>query len=92
MPRIPINDDSLIALRIRPEDKATMMQAVALEQTDMTEFILRTALKQAQTIIENHERLKLTRRDSRLVMELLENSPVPNAKLRKEARALPTRS
>jgi len=55
-------------------------------------FILRTALREAQLVIEQHERVKLTERDSRLVLELLENPPAPNAKLRKAARALPERS
>ena len=47
----------------------------------MTAFILRTALREAQLIIDEHERVKLTERDSRLAMELLENPPAPNAKL-----------
>jgi uncharacterized protein (DUF1778 family) len=58
----------------------------------MTTFILRTALREAQAVIEEHERVKLTERDSRLVMELLESPPAPSAKLRKAARALPERS
>jgi uncharacterized protein (DUF1778 family) len=39
--------------------------------------------------LEEHERVKLTQRDSRSIMELLENPPAPDAKLRKAARALP---
>jgi uncharacterized protein (DUF1778 family) len=92
MPRTAVDDNNRMALRIRSADKAVIMRAVALEQTDMTTFILRTALKEAQSVIEEHERVKLTQRDSRLVMELLENPPQPNAKLRKAARAMPERS
>jgi len=91
MPRAAV-DNNRVALRIRPADKAVIMRAVALTQTDMTTFILRTALREAQLVIEEHERVKLTGRDSRLVMELLENPPLPNAKLRKAARAMPERS
>ena len=91
MPRAVVNDNNRVALRVRPADKAVIMRAVALAQTDMTTFILRTALREAQSVIEEHERVKLTQRDSRLVMELLENPPPPNAKLRKAARALPER-
>lgn len=91
MPRAAV-DGSRLALRVRPADKTLIMRAVALEQTDMTTFILRTALREAQSVIEEHERLKLTARDSRLVMELLENPPAANAKLRKAARAMPKRS
>ena len=92
MPRSAVDDNKRVALRVRPADKAVIMRAVALAQTDMTTFILRTVLREAQSVIEEHERVKLTQRDSRLVMELLENPPAPNAKLRKAARALPARS
>jgi uncharacterized protein (DUF1778 family) len=92
MPRAAVEQNSRVALRVRPADKAVIMRAVALAQTDMTSFILRTVLREAQLVIEEHERVKLTPRDSRLVMDLLENPPAPNAKLRKAARALPERS
>lgn len=58
----------------------------------MTEFILRTALREAQAVIEEHEQVKLSRRDSLRVLEVLENPPSPNAKLRKAARAMPKQS
>ena len=92
MPRPAVDDNNRVALRVRPADKAIIMRAVALSQTDMTTFILNTALKEAKLVIAEHERVKLTERDSRLVMELLENPPAPNAKLRKAARALPEKS
>ena len=92
MPRAAVDDNNRVALRVRPADKAVIMRAAALAQTDMTTFILRTALREAQLVIEEHERVKLTQRDSLRVMELLENPPAPNAKLRKAARAVPQRS
>jgi uncharacterized protein (DUF1778 family) len=58
----------------------------------MTNFILRTALREAHLVIREHERIKLTRRDSRRVLALLQNPSAPNAKLRKAARAMPDRS
>jgi uncharacterized protein (DUF1778 family) len=91
MPRPAAHDNNRLALRVRPADKATIMRAVALARTDMTTFILSTALREARSVIEEHERVKLTGRDSRRVMELLEKPPAPNAKLRKAARALPVR-
>ena len=42
MPRAAVNENSRLALRIRAADKALIMRAVALAQTDMTGFILRT--------------------------------------------------
>ncbi len=92
MPRAAVDNNNRVALRVRPADKALLMRAVALAQTDMTTFILHSAMREAQAVIQEHERVKLTERDSRLVLELLENPPAPNAKLRKAARALPERS
>ena len=92
MPRPVVKDNNRVALRIRAADKAVIMRAVAVAQTDMTDFILRAALREARSVIEEHERVRLTERDSRLVMELLENPPAPTAKLRKAARAMPERS
>jgi uncharacterized protein (DUF1778 family) len=80
-----------VSLRVGAAEKATIMRAAAFAQTDMTTFIVRTVLQEALSVIEEHERVKLTERDSRLVMKLIENPPSPNAKLRKAARALPKR-
>jgi uncharacterized protein (DUF1778 family) len=90
--RVSFAAESTVALRVRAAAKAIIMRAVAVEQTDLTTFILRTALREAQSVIEEHEHVKLTERDSGVVMELLENPPPPIAKLRKAARALPERS
>jgi uncharacterized protein (DUF1778 family) len=92
MPRPVVKDNNRVSLRIRAVDKAVIMRAVAMAQTDMTDFILRAALREAQSVIEEYERVKLTGRDSLLVLSLLESPPAPNAKLRKAARAMPERS
>ena len=92
MPRPAVNENCRVALRVRPADKALIQRAVTLAGTDMTEFILRTALREAQAVIDEYEHVKLSSRDSQRVLELLENPPAPNAKLRRAARALPERS
>jgi uncharacterized protein (DUF1778 family) len=92
MPRPAVDHNQRLALRLKPDDKALILRAVTLAKTDMTTFILRTALREARAVIDEHERLSLSTRDSRLVMELLENPPPANAKLRKAARAMRGRS
>ena len=89
MPRVAIQDNNRMSLRIRPTDKATIMRASAMAQTDMTEFIVRTAVEAAQAVIDASERIKLSERDSLRVLDLLENPPAPNEKLLAAARALP---
>ena len=92
IPRSAVDDAQRVMLRIRAADKAVIKRAVAIEQTDMTTFMLRTALREAQSVIAEHERGKLTQRDSLLVLKLLDNPPAPNAKLRKAARAIPKKA
>ena len=69
-------------LRLRPEQKATLVRAAALRHTDLTDFVLQPALREAKAVIEESERIVLSERDSLLVLNLLENPPAPNAKLR----------
>ena len=88
MPRALIEDNSRISLRIRTQDKALLMRAVALENTDITDFVIRNAMQAARRVIEQAERLTLSERDSLRVMALLENPPQPNAKLLSAGEAL----
>ena len=38
MPRAIVEDIGRLALRVRPDDKSTLMRAVVLEHTDMSDF------------------------------------------------------
>ncbi len=91
MPRPPVEDNSRMSLRVRPEQKATLLRAVALKHMDLTEFVLQHAMLAAKEVIAEDERVQLSERDSLRVLELLENPPAPNAKLIAAARALPKR-
>lgn len=88
MPRVPVKNNARVALRIRSEDKARILRAVALERTDLTSFILENALKAADRVIEKSERLALSERDSVRVLELLDHVPAPNRRLMRAARSL----
>lgn len=89
MPRAAIDDNKRMNLRLRPEQKATLMRAAALRHTDLTDFVLQPALREAKAVIEESERIVLSERDSLSVLNLLENPPAPNAKLRAAIAALP---
>ncbi len=92
MPRVMVEDNSRLSLRIRAQDKAVLMRAVALENTDLTDFVIRTALQVAKTVIEQAERVPLSERDSLRVLAALEQPPAPNARLLAAAEALPNPS
>jgi len=91
MPQILDENNRRVSLRIPPEDKALLVRAVAMQRTTLTDFMIRHAVEAARTLIDQAEKVKLSERDSRRVLELLENPPAPNAKLLKAARALPER-
>jgi uncharacterized protein (DUF1778 family) len=92
MPRIAVEDNSRMSLRIRAEEKALLMRAVALKHTDLTDFVLHHALRAAKAVIEQADHMQLSERDSLRVLDMLENPPTPNARLLAAARALPKRS
>ncbi len=90
MPRTVVDNTNRMNLRVRPEQKAVLVRAAALRNTDLTDFVLQPALREAAAVIEAADRLKLSERDSLRVLALLENPPAPNAKLRAAAAAMPT--
>jgi uncharacterized protein (DUF1778 family) len=91
MPRVAVDDNKRMNLRVLPEQKATLVRAAALRNTDLTDFVLQPALREAKAVIEEAERIVLSERDSLAVLNMLENPPAPNAKLRKAIAALPKR-
>jgi len=88
MPRVAVEENSRMSLRIRGKEKALLMRAVALEDMDLTGFVVSCAVRAAQDVIRNHEQVQLSERDSLRVLDLLENPPQPNAKLVSAAKAL----
>jgi len=90
MPRVALEDNSRFAMRIAPAEKARLMRAAALEQTDLKNFMLRNALRAADAVIEHAERVVLSERDTRLWLDLLDNPPEPNARLIAAAKTLPS--
>jgi len=86
MPR-RATEGNRVELRIKPEEKAMLARAAALEHVDLTGFILRKMLPEARAVIERAERVALSERDSLKVLDALENPPKPNSRLKRAARA-----
>jgi uncharacterized protein (DUF1778 family) len=91
MPRVAVEDNNRMSLRIRAAEKALLLRAVALKQTDLTEFVVTQAVAAAKGVIAEAEHVQLSERDSLRVLDLLENPPEPNARLMSAARAMPAR-
>ena len=91
MPRLAVEDNSRMSLRIPAEEKALLVRAAALRRTDLTDFVRQHSLNAARAVIQEAERVVLSPRDSLRVLALLEHPPKPRAKLLAAARALPKR-
>lgn len=76
-------------LRISPEIKAKLVRAAALRNTDLTNFVTQSALREAETVIEEAAAVLVSERDYARVLALLENPPRPNARLQAAIAGLP---
>ena len=92
MPQLPVESNHRMSLRIASEEKSLLMRAAALQQTNLTEFVIRTVVAEAREVIERNERVELSARDSLHVLRLLEEPPAPNEKLMAAAFALSKKS
>jgi uncharacterized protein (DUF1778 family) len=75
-----------IELRTTKEEKRLLAAAAAYERLDVTSFIMRNVLPTARNVVDRAERIVLSARDSRRVLELLENPPNPTPALMAAAR------
>ena len=91
MPRIAVEHNNRMALRIPAEEKAILLRAAAIKRTGLTDFVRQHSLDAARAVIREQEQVKLSARDSLRVLELLEHPPKPNRKLLAAAKALAKR-
>jgi uncharacterized protein (DUF1778 family) len=75
-----------IELRATQAEKRLIAEAAAHEQLDVTRFIMRNVLPAAREVVKRSERIVLSERDSKRVLELLERPPKPTAALIAAAR------
>lgn len=89
MPQIAIESNERLSLRVSTDAKKLIVCAAAIQQTNLTDFVVSNILPVAQKIVDAAERVYLTERDTKMIMEILDNPPAPNEKLLAAAFALP---
>ena len=89
MPRVAVDNNKRLNLRVTQVAKAKLVRAAALRHTDLTDFVTQTALREAEAVIAAAEVVTLSERDSLLVLNLLEYPSSPNAKLKAAIAAMP---
>jgi uncharacterized protein (DUF1778 family) len=78
--------DDRIELRTTKEEKRLLAAAAAHERLDVTSFIMRSVMPLARDVVDRAERIVLSERDTKRVLELLENPPKPTKALLAAAR------
>ncbi|MCZ8178098.1 MAG: DUF1778 domain-containing protein [Rhizobium sp.] len=89
MPRAVVEDNERMSLRVAASAKSKLLRAAMLSNTDLTNFVTQSALREAEAVIAKAEAMKVSEQDYMRIMDLLDNPPKPNAKLRAAIAALP---
>jgi len=89
MARAALDDSDRMNIRVKPEVKARLLRAAALRHTDLTNFVTQSALREAEAVIAEADAVKASERDFARILELLDNPPKPNNRMRAAAEALP---
>ena len=71
-----------IGARVPREVYETLCRAAELTGATVNQFLVQAALKEAQEVIERQEVIRLSPRDWNWLLDLMENPPKPNARLK----------
>jgi len=77
--------NSRLSTRLTPEQKALFEHAARVSGQSLTQFVLAAARQAAEQIIQQHEVIVLSVRDSQAVMAALAQPPSANDALRQAA-------
>ena len=71
-----------VTARIPAKVQETLELAAAMVGATVNQFMVQTALREAERIIEQERVIRLSARDAAIFLRALENPPPPNAKLK----------
>jgi len=71
-----------IGARVPHEVYATLCRAAEITGATVNQFLVQAALKHAHEVIEREEIIRLSPRDWNWLLELMDNPPKPNARLK----------
>lgn len=71
-----------IGARVPRDVYETLNRAAELTGATVNQFLVQSALKEAQAVIEREQTIRLSRRDCARLLELLETPPKPNARFK----------
>ncbi|MBU0501456.1 MAG: DUF1778 domain-containing protein [Gammaproteobacteria bacterium] len=71
-----------LTTRLAPHVQEKLQMAADLMGATLNQFLVQAALEKAERVIESEARICLTRRESLRLLELIENPPPRNEKLK----------
>ncbi len=83
MPRMAEAKDDRLQVRLDAETKHMLQRAASYRHKTVSQFVLATALEEAEKVIRENEVVTLSGPDWKIFYDALTNPPEPNAALRK---------
>lgn len=83
MPRAAETKDDRLQVRLDAESKSVLQRAASYRHKTVSQFVLATALEEAEKVIRENEIVTLSSPDWKLFYDALTDPPAPNAALRK---------
>jgi uncharacterized protein (DUF1778 family) len=76
-----------ITARVSDNVRGTLEQAAELLGATINQFVVQTAYQEAQRVIERESVIRLSQKDARRILSLLDNPPKPNKRLKEAVKA-----
>ena len=81
MNTVTLKNTERIGARVPVDVFETLHRAAELCGATLNQFLVQSCLKEAHAVIEREQIIRLSREDSRQLLDLLDKPPVPNAAL-----------
>ena len=76
-----------ITARVSDQVRVTLEQAAELLGSTVNQFVVQSAYQEAQRVMERESVIRLSQKDARKVLSLLDHPPKPNRRLKVAVRA-----
>jgi len=77
--------ETRLDVRLRLDTKELLLQAAALRNETLTQFVISTLSEAAEKVVAQHTQTTLSNRDRDTFLALLDNAPAPNPALKRAA-------
>jgi uncharacterized protein (DUF1778 family) len=76
-----------ITARVSDNVRVTLEQAAELLGATVNQFVVQTAYQEAQRVIERETVIRLSQKDARKILSILDHPPKPNKRLKEAVKA-----